>query len=83
MGAQGRSKPPTPRRGRRVRIVGEIPGRLEKVFYRRFGQGVSPAMRGAYQHAFKTGAKILALSDGSLLIRPARKGRKLWISLPG
>lgn len=63
-------------------MIGEIPGRLEKIFYHRSGRGVRPDLRGPYQHAFKATAKILALSDGSILIRSVARGKKLWISLP-
>lgn len=70
------------RRDNPPRVIGEIPGRLEKIFYLRQGRGVSRSMRGPYQHTFKSAAKILALSDGSILIRPMARGRKLWTSLP-
>lgn len=63
-------------------IVGEIPGRIEKIFYHRSGRGVSKAMAGPYQHGFKSKAKILALADGSLLIVPTTRGRRLWVRLP-
>lgn len=65
-----------------VYVVGEIPGRVEKIFYRRYGPGVSRGMAGDYQHGFKSAAKILAMSDGSLRIVPMTRGRKLWVKLP-
>jgi hypothetical protein len=59
-------------------VIGEIPGRIEEIRYRRFGPSVSKKMQGSYRHPFTTrGTKMLALSDGSLLIRNSR--RKLWL----
>lgn len=64
------------------RIVGQIPGRLEEIRYRRSGRGVPARDRGYYKHKFTTPAKIYVCADGSLYIRPVRRGRKLWVDLP-
>lgn len=70
------------RRNPSVYVVGEIPGRIERIFYHRTGPGVSKKMAGPYQHGFSSSAKILAMSDGSLRIVPTKRGRKLWVNLP-
>jgi hypothetical protein len=62
-------------------VIGPIPGRLLEIRYRRFGPGVGKGMSGLYRHAFKSGSTMLALADGSLLIRP-RGRQRLWVNLP-
>lgn len=53
-------------------VVGVIPGQPEEYRYRRTGQHTGP-----YKHRFKTAARMLALSDGSMLTKPSRRGR-VW-----
>ena len=60
-------------------VVGEIPGQIEEIRYRRFGPRVSKKMQGPYKHKFSSaGTKMLALRDGSILIVNTRR-RKLWL----
>ena len=60
-------------------IVGAIPGRLHQIVYNRPKGKTTPG--GMYEHTFGPGSKILARSDGSLLIKPTGK-KKLWEDLP-
>ena len=60
-----------------MKVVGRIPGRLEEIRYQRTGPH-----KGPYKHKFKTPATIYALQDGSIIIRPRRRGAKLWRDIP-
>lgn len=66
-------------------IVARIPGKIEMINYQR-PKNASPepdrkGVRGnyvPYEHRFKPGAKMFALSDGSVIVKPP-KGRKLFV----
>lgn len=60
-----------------AKVAGRIPGTLEEIRYRRTGKHAGP-----FKHKFKTRATIYTLTDGGLVIRPNRKGDKLWVDLP-
>jgi hypothetical protein len=60
-----------------ARITGKIPGTLEEIRYERTGQH-----RGPYKHKFGSAANIYTMADGSLWVRPRRRGAKLWVDLP-
>ncbi len=66
-----------------VRIVGEIPGTLKEIVYQRpagsmRGKRIPPA---TYFHRFESSARMFAMSDGSLLIKPTGR-RKLFEEIP-
>ena len=60
-----------------AKVAGRIPGTLEEIRYQRTGKH-----GGAYKHKFSEPATIYTLQDGGLLIRPKRRGRKLWVDMP-
>ena len=60
-----------------ARVAGKIPGTLEEIRYERDGKH-----RGPYKHRFHSAASMYAMADGSLWIRPRRKGARLWVDLP-
>ena len=76
-------KRPRRRRDPAVRIVGEIPGSLEEITYERPAGTMrgekTPA--GIYTHSFGSSAKMFAMSDGSLLIKPTGRS-KLFEDIP-
>lgn len=59
------------------KVAGRIPGELEEIRYERTGKH-----RGPYKHKFDTPAVIHTMVDGSLWIRPKRRGQRLWVDLP-
>ena len=69
------------------RPVAVIPGFIEEINYRR-PKSASPApdrkgVRGRfvpYQHRFRASAQMFALADGSVLIKPTARGKKLWVA---
>ena len=69
-----KTRPPVSRARRRnapsLHVVGTIPGRLQEIRYQRTGKRPGP-----YKHTFGRGVQILALSDGSIVLRGRRR---LW-----
>lgn len=58
------------------KIKGKIPGTIEKIFYRRTGKDAGP-----YVHSFDTPADIIAMQDGSIVIKPRGTKKKLWTEI--
>jgi hypothetical protein len=53
-------------------VEGVIPGRVEEIRYQRTGRHAGP-----YKHRFTSPASLVALRDGSVLVKPQGR-RKLW-----
>ena len=57
-------------------IIGRIPGTINKIYYDRTGKN-----KGSYSHKFENPVEAFALKDGSVLLKPKKKGQKIFVEL--